>query len=161
MIKLPFLNRNKRKKNVFDIFYNQKKIDITRVNKLKEQNQASYSDLLFVNEIPKTNQYENIPKIEDDELKKIDYEVKENSKNEELLDKLKTDSCKESLENQKPLNKLNVNVNNVALCNSSNEKNYENMALPIVKENIVNINCNDKKKQKKKHSNSIFKKFKN
>ena len=161
MIKLPFLNGNKRKKNVFDIFYNQKKIEITRVNKLKEQNQASYSDLLFVNEIPKTNQYENIPKIEDDELKKIDYEVKENSKNEELLDKLKTDSCKESLENQKPLNKLNVNVNNVALCNSSNEKNYENMALPIVKENIVNINCNDKKKQKKKHSNSIFKKFKN
>ena len=97
MIKLPFLNGNKRKKNVFDIFYNQKKIDITRVNKLKEQNQASYSDLLFVNEIPKTNQYENIPKIEDDELKKIDYEVKENSKNEELLDKLKTDSCKESI----------------------------------------------------------------
>ena len=64
-----FLNKKSRKKNVFDVFVNQKFFKIQRPKTL--QNEHS-NKLIFVTDELKSNQFESIPIIQNDEIKKVD-----------------------------------------------------------------------------------------
>lgn len=159
MIKLPFLNKFKREKNVFDVFHRQNLKDISKPKKINFPKNENSSDLLFVNTITKTNQYENIPIVRNDEITNINCNVKDETKNEKMLETIMKESCNENIVNEKPLSNINVVLDNKK---SSNNVKYQNLPLEIVKENTVNIKYVDKEKKRKteKIKNNIFKKFK-
>ena len=157
---LHTLNRQKRKnKNVFGVFYRQKTFHNNTIKiDAKENNTIE----------PITNQYENLPKIEDDQIKKIDLDINVKSENDKVIESLEAKSCQENLINQKPLSSLNVISEDVITKNKDDIIN-ENISLPLIKddttndnENIVKtVNDNNLKKQKKiTNTNNIFKKFK-
>ena len=106
MIKLPFLNKLKREKNVFDVFHRQKLKDISQPKKVNFNKNENSSDLLFVNTITKTNQYENLPFVQDDEIKKVLCCVNDKTKNEKVLDKINKESCIENIVNEKKNSKI-------------------------------------------------------
>ena len=162
MIKLPFLNKLKREKNVFDVFHRQKLKDISQPKKVNFNKNENSSDLLFVNTITKTNQYENLPFVQDDEIKKVLCCVNDKTKNEKVLDKINKESCIENIVNEKKIVKLNVSVDNKKVINDNNNDKYENLPLELLKEPIVNIKDTDKRKKGNnvKIKNNIFKKFK-
>ena len=59
---LHILNKQKRKtRHLFGVFYNQKKINNNSIKIDAKENKTVE---------PITNQYENLPKIEDDQIKK-------------------------------------------------------------------------------------------
>ena len=159
MIKLPFLNKFKREKNVFDVFHRQNLKDKSKPKKINFPKNENSSDLLFVNTITKTNQYENIPIVRNDEITNINCNVKDETKNEKMLETIMKESCNENIVNEKPLSNINVVLDNKK---SSNNVKYQNLPLEIVKENTVNIKYDDKEKKRKteKIKNNIFKKFK-
>ena len=157
---LHTLNRQKIKnKNVFGVFYRQKIFHNNTIKiDAKENNTIE----------PITNQYENLPKIEDDQIKKIDLDINVKSENDKVIESLEAKSCQENLINQKPLSTLNVISEDVITKNKDDIIN-ENISLPLIKddttndnENIVKtVNDNNLKKQKKiTNTNNIFKKFK-
>ena len=161
MIKVPFLNRKQRGKNVLDVFYKQNLKVVSQPTKIENTKNEHCSDLLFVNTIPNTNQYENIPVVKDAEIDNVVCNVKDESKNEKLLDKINNQSCNENIINQKQLNKIIVEVDNKKLFTNSNVE-YENMPLEIVKDKQASIQFTDKGKKRngKQIKNNIFKKFK-
>ena len=77
-----FLNKKARQKNVFDVFLNQKFFQIQRPRTI--QNEKS-NKLLFVTDELKSNQYEAIPVIHNDEIKKVDAKILNVSPNEQKL----------------------------------------------------------------------------
>ena len=153
MIKLPFFNKKQRSKKIFDVFYNQNLKVISQPKKIES------SDILFVNTIPNTNQYENIPVVKDDEIKNVDCNVQHITNNEKLLDTINNISCNENIMNEKPLNKINVEVDKTK---EFNNNIVENMPLESIKEKQASIKIIDKVKKRKseKIKNNIFKKFK-
>lgn len=159
MIKLPFLNRHQRSKKIFDVFYHQNLKIIRQPKKIENQKNNHCSDLLFVNTIPKTNEYENIPMVKDDEIKNVDCNVKCVTNNEKLLDTINNKACNENIINEQPINKINVEVDTAKEFNNSI---VENMPLESIKEKQSSINIIDKVKKRKKEKikNNIFKKFK-
>ena len=114
---------------------------------------------MFVNTIPNTNQYENIPVVKDDEIKNVDCNVQHITNNEKLLDTINNISCNENIMNEKPLNKINVEVDKTK---EFNNNIVENMPLESIKEKQASIKIIDKVKKRKseKIKNNIFKKFK-
>ena len=159
MIKLPFLNRHKRSKKNFDVFYHQNLKIISQPKKIENNQNNHCSDILFVNTIPKTNEYENIPMVKDDEIKHVDCNVKGVTNNEKLLDTINNKSCNGNIINEKPINKINVEVDTAKEFNNSI---VENMPLESIKEKQSSIKIIDKVKKRKKEKikNNIFKKFK-
>ena len=159
MIKLSFLNRHKRSKNIFDVFYHQNLKIISQPKKVENNKNNQCSDILFVNTIPKTNEYENIPMVKDDEIKNVDCNVKGVTNNEKILDTMNNKSCNENIINEKPINKINVEVNTAK---ESNNNIVENMPLESIKEKQPSIKIFDEVKKRKKENikNNIFKKFK-
>ena len=77
-----FLNKKSRQKNVFDVFKNQK---FFRIEKPKTIENEHYNKLIFVNDELKSNQFESIPVIQNDEIKKVDASIVNASKNETKL----------------------------------------------------------------------------
>ena len=157
---LHTLNRQKRKdKNVFGVFYRQKTFHNNTIKiDAKENNTIE----------PITNQYENLPKIEDDQIKKIDLDVNIKSENDKVIESVEAHSCKENIINQKPLSTLNV-ISEDVIKKNNDEIIYENVSLPLIKDetiddniNIVKtVNDNNLNKRKKiSNTNNIFKKFK-
>ena len=153
---IHLLNTKKRKnKNLFNVFYKQK-IKQNHHIKIDAKENKSIE--------PITNQYENLPKIENDEIKKIDLDIIDKSKNDIVLETLEAKSCLENIINQKPLSKLDV------LSEEVKTENLENISLPLIKDetvdkdlNVGSVNVDEnnfKKRKKNKNISNIFKKFK-
>ena len=157
---LHILNKQKRKnKNLFGVFYKQKTFYNNRIKIDSKENKTIE---------PITNQYENLPKIEDDQIKKIDLDINVKSQNDKVIESLEANSCQENIINQKPLSKLNVISEDVKLKNKD-DIIFENISLPLIKDETINDNINivknvnDKNLNKRKKffkTNNIFKKFK-
>ena len=157
---LHILNKQKRKnKNLFGVFYKQKTFYNNRIKIDSKENKTIE---------PITNQYENLPKIEDDQIKKIDLDINVKSQNDKVIESLEANSCQENIINQKPLSKLNVISEDVKL-KDKDVIIFENISLPLIKDETINDNINivknvnDKNLNKRKKSfktNNIFKKFK-
>lgn len=157
---LHILNKQKRKnKNLFGVFYKQKTFYNNRIKIDSKENKTIE---------PITNQYENLPKIEDDQIKKIDLDINVKSQNDKVIESLEANSCQENIINQKPLSKLNVISEDVKLKNKD-DIIFENISLPLIKDETINDNINivknvnDKNLNKRKNffkTNNIFKKFK-
>ena len=157
---LHILNKQKRKnKNLFGVFYKQKTFNNNRIKIDAKENKTIE---------PITNQYENLPKIEDDQIKKIDLDINVKSENDKVMESLEANSCQENIINQKPLSKLNVIGEDVS--NKNNDDIiFENISLPLIKDETINDNinkiknANDNNLNKRKqisNTNNIFKKFK-
>lgn len=162
------INKNKRKQNVFGVFYNQnfKKVGIHSLPKERDKNEIK-SDLIFLSKVPITNQSENMPAVEKDEIKNIDLQVDTKTKNDDILFDIKSKACLEDVNNQKPLSKLNIKVDEVLTTTTNCDIVENNLIMPRVKENIVDINDKfivknniDNISVKKKEKNNIFKRFK-
>lgn len=157
---LHILNKQKRKtRHLFGVFYKQKKINNNSIKIDAKENKTVE---------PITNQYENLPKIEDDQIKKIDLDVNIKSENDKVIESVEAHSCKENIINQKPLSTLNV-ISEDVIKKNNDEIIYENVSLPLIKDetiddniNIVKtVNDNNLNKRKKiSNTNNIFKKFK-
>ena len=157
---LHILNKQKIKnKNLFGVFYKQKTFYNNRIKIDSKENKTIE---------PITNQYENLPKIEDDQIKKIDLDINVKSQNDKVIESLEANSCQENIINQKPLSKLNVISEDVKLKNKD-DIIFENISLPLIKDETINDNINivknvnDKNLNKRKNffkTNNIFKKFK-
>lgn len=157
---LHILNKQKIKnKNLFGVFYKQKTFNNNRIKIDAKENKTIE---------PITNQYENLPKIEDDQIKKIDLDINVKSENDKVMESLEANSCQENIINQKPLSKLNVIGEDVS--NKNNDDIiFENISLPLIKDETINDNinkvknANDNNLNKRKqisNTNNIFKKFK-
>ena len=157
---LHILNKQKIKnKNLFGVFYKQKTFNNNRIKIDAKENKTVE---------PITNQYENLPKIEDDQIKKIDLDINVKSENDKVMESLEANSCQENIINQKPLSKLNVIGEDVS--NKNNDDIiFENISLPLIKDETINDNinkvknANDNNLNKRKqisNTNNIFKKFK-
>ena len=157
---LHILNKQKRKnKNLFGVFYKQKTFNNNRIKIDAKENKTIE---------PITNQYENLPKIEDDQIKKNDLDINVKSENDKVMESLEANSCQENIINQKPLSKLNVIGEDVS--NKNNDDIiFENISLPLIKDETINDNinkvknANDNNLNKRKqisNTNNIFKKFK-
>ena len=157
---LHILNKQKRKnKNLFGVFYKQKTFNNNRIKIDAKENKTIE---------PITNQYENLPKIEDDQIKKIDLDINVKSENDKVMESLEAKSCQENIINHKPLSKLNVIGEDVS--NKNNDDIiFENISLPLIKDETINDNinkvknANDNNLNKRKqisNTNNIFKKFK-
>ena len=157
---LHILNKQKIKnKNLFGVFYKQKTFNNNRIKIDAKENKTIE---------PITNQYENLPKIEDDQIKKIDLDINVKSENDKVMESLEANSCQENIINQKPLSKLNVIGEDVS--NKNNDDIiFENISLPLIKDETINDNinkvknANDNNLNKRKqisNTNNIFKKLK-
>ena len=163
MENLTFFKQNKRNKNVFDIFYKQNFKNLNRVEKINKYDPNKQNELGFVKEIPKTNQFENIPKIELDEIKKVDCKINNYTNNEDVLDKMKLESCKESIENNiDTISKLDVNLESVNLDKKIPLKIEKNDLIVPDKKDIKESNIIKENKRKNSDLNkiNIFKRFK-
>ena len=157
---LHILNKQKIKnKNLFGVFYKQKTFYNNRIKIDSKENKTIE---------PITNQYENLPKIEDDQIKKVDLNINVKSENDKVIESLEANSCQENIINQKPLSKLNVISEDVKL-KDKDVIIFENISLPLIKDETINDNINivknvnDKnlnKRNKSFKTNNIFKKFK-
>ena len=156
---LHILNKQKRKnKNLFGVFYKQKTFHNNRIKIDAKENKTIE---------PITNQYENLPKIEDDQIKKIDLDINVKSENDKVMESLEANSCQENIINQKPLSKLNVIGEDVS--NKNNDDIiFENISLPLIKDETINDNinkvknANDNNLNKRKqisNTNNIIKKI--
>ena len=74
-----FLNTKLREKNMFKIFFNQQK---SKIQMPKDKEALNKNILLHVTDEEKSNQFENLPIIQNDEIKKLDTQMKNISKNE-------------------------------------------------------------------------------
>ena len=108
-----------------------------------------------------------MPAVEKDEIKNIDLQVDTKTKNDNILFDIKSKACLEDVNNQKPLSKLNIKVDEVSTTNTNCDIVEKNVMMPRVKENIVDINDKfivknniDTTSLKKKEKNNIFKRFK-
>ena len=157
---LHLLNKQKRKnKNLFDVFYKQKTFNNNSIKIDAKENKTIE---------PITNQYGNIPKIENDEIKKIDLDINVKSENDKVIESVEANSCKENIINQKPLSALNV-ISEDVITKNKDDIIFENISLPLIKDDTINdninmvktVNDNNLSKRKKiVNKNNIFKKFK-
>lgn len=157
---LHLLNKQKIKnKNLFGVFYKQKTFYNNRIKIDAKENKTIE---------PITNQYGNIPKIENDEIKKIDLDINVKSENDKVIESVEANSCKENIINQKPLSALNV-ISEDVITKNKDDIIFENISLPLIKDDTINdninmvktVNDNNLSKRKKiVNKNNIFKKFK-
>ena len=157
-----FLNKKNRQKNVFDVFFNQKNFEI----KQPKNNENEKSNiLLFVSNELKSNQYENIPVIYDDNVKKIDTDILSLTNNEKHLSNEK-ESSEEKIGFKSNEKGLNIDKNQVDIVNNitDNEIINDEFILDKIVQNTVNKNNDNlntyNKRKKTNNKNTIFKKFK-
>ena len=108
-----------------------------------------------------------MPSVENDEMKNIDLKINTKTKNDNILLDIKSKACLENLSNQKPLSKLDIKVDEVSTNNKNCDIVENNLIMPTVKENIVDLNDHlivedkiDNIIVNKKQKNNIFKRFK-
>ena len=77
-----FLNKKARQKNVFDVFLNQKFFKIQRPKTIEKDHS---NKLIFVTDELKSNQFESIPVIQNDEIKKVDATIVSYLPNSKIL----------------------------------------------------------------------------
>ena len=154
-----FLNKKARQKNVFDVFLNQKKIQIQRPRTVQIEKS---NKLLFVTDELKSNQYEAIPVIHNDEIKKV-LNVSPNEQ------KLPSEQQHEDViipidKNTKGLNIDNHQIDLVTDIIDDNDLSKDTLKLKKIIQDTVNKDV-DKgnqniKRYRKGNVNNIFKKFK-
>ena len=158
-----FLNKKSRQKNVFDVFKNQK---FFRIQKPKTIENEHYNKLIFVNDELKSNQFESIPVIQNDEIKKVDASIVNASKNETKLP-----SELQNIDVIMPIDKntkgLTIDDHQIDLVNDSvddNDMSTDTLKLKKIVQDTVDkkmdkVNTNNKR-YRKLDVNNIFKKFK-
>ena len=158
-----FLNKKSRQKNVFDVFKNQK---FFRIQKPKTIENEHYNKLIFVNDELKSNQFESIPVIQNDEIKKVDASIVNASKNETKLP-----SEQQNIDVIMPIDKntkgLTIDDHQIDLVNDSvddNDMSTDTLKLKKIVQDTVDkkmdkVNTNNKR-YRKLYVNNIFKKFK-
>ena len=158
-----FLNKKARQKNVFDVFLKQKFFQIQRPRTI--QNEQS-NKLIFVTDELKSNQYESIPVIHNDEIKKVDATIVNVSPNEK---KLPSEQQHEDViipidKNTKGLNIDNHQIDLVTDIIDDNDLSKDTLKLKKIIQDTVNKDV-DKgnqniKRYRKGNVNNIFKKCK-
>ena len=158
-----FLNKKSRQKNVFDVFKNQK---FFRIQKPKTIENEHYNKLIFVNDELKSNQFESIPVIQNDEIKKVDATIVNASKNETKLP-----SEQQNIDVIMPIDKntkgLTIDDHQIDLVNDivdDNDMSTDTLKLKKIVQDTVDkkmdkVNTNNKR-YRKLYVNNIFKKFK-
>ena len=158
-----FLNKKSRQKNVFDVFKNQK---FFRIQKPKTIENEHYNKLIFVNDELKSNQFESIPVIQNDEIKKVDASIVNASKNETKLP-----SEQQNIDVIMPIDKntkgLTIDDHQIDSVNNSvddNDMSTDTLKLKKIVQDTVDkkmdkVNKNNKR-YRKLDVNNIFKKFK-
>ena len=158
-----FLNKKSRQKNVFDVFKNQK---FFRIQKPKTIENEHSNKLIFVNDELKSNQFESIPVIQNDEIKKVDATIVNASKNETKLP-----SEQQNIDVIMPIDKntkgLTIDDHQIDLVNDSvddNDMSTDTLKLKKIVQDTVDkkmdkVNTNNKR-YRKLYVNNIFKKFK-
>ena len=158
-----FLNKKSRQKNVFDVFKNQK---FFRIQKPKTIENEHYNKLIFVNDELKSNQFESIPVIQNDEIKKVDASIVNASKNETKLP-----SEQQNIDVIMPIDKntkgLTIDDHQIDLVNNivdDNDMSTDTLKLKKIVQDTVDkkmdkVNTNNKR-YRKLDVNNIFKKFK-
>ena len=158
-----FLNKKSRQKNVFDVFKNQK---FFRIQKPKTIENEHYNKLIFVNDELKSNQFESIPVIQNDEIKKVDASIVNASKNETKLP-----SEQQNIDVIMPIDKntkgLTIDDHQIDSVNNSvddNDMSTDTLKLKKIVQDTVDkkmdkVNTNNKR-YRKLYVNNIFKKFK-
>ena len=158
-----FLNKKARQKNVFDVFLNQKFFQIQRPRTI--QNEKS-NKLIFVTDELKSNQYEAIPVIHNDEIKKVDATILNVSPNEK---KLPSEQQHEDViipldKNTKGLTIDDHQIDSVNNSVDDNDMSTDTLKLKKIVQDTVDkkmdkVNTNNKR-YRKLYVNNIFKKFK-
>ena len=156
-----FLNKKNRKKNYFQIFTSQIS---PQIQKPKDKYMNNNNILLAIKDEEKSNEFENIPKIESDCLEKIDVKLKNLSDNEnKILNlSLSNDKIENNILNKNDNNKgLNIDNKQIKLLEKSNDtcNASEGLEMDKIVQNTVIIKANKKRLLNDKTKN-LFKKFK-
>ena len=157
-----FLNKKQRKKNVFDIFFNQKYFKNQKPN--NDENEIK-NKLIFVNDEMKSNQYESFPKVFNDEIKTLDRTIVKISENEKKLpSEQENDHVIIPIEkNTKGLTIDNHQIDIVEDIIDKNDVSNDSLKLKKVAQDTVNMNSKNNNNNKRIlvcHKKNIFKKFK-
>ena len=158
-----FLNKKSRQKNVFDVFKNQK---FFRIQKTKTIENEHSNKLIFVNDELKSNQFESIPVIQNDEIKKVDASIVNASKNETKLP-----SEQQNIDVIMPIDKntkgLTIDDHQIDLVTDiidDNDVSKDTLKLKKIVQDTVNKKVDkvtqNSKRYRKFDVNNIFKKFK-
>ena len=158
-----FLNKKSRQKNVFDVFVNQKFFKIQRPRTIENEHS---NKLIFVTDELKSNQFESIPVIQNDEIKKVDATIVNVSPNEK---KLPSEQQHEDViipidKNTKGLNIDNHQIDLVTDIIDDNDLSKDTLKLKKIVQDTVNKEVDkvtqNSKRYRKFDVNNIFKKFK-
>lgn len=159
-----FLNKRIRRKDYFQIFENQKS---NKIQKPKDKDVSNSNILLRVTDEQKSNQFENIPKIQDDTLEKVDIKIKDLTENETHLKINHVDHEKSQIQTSTISNNgLKIDKNQIKIMkNVPFECNQmDGFHLDKVVQNTVNINndpsTKNNKRVRKYQKSNLFKKFK-
>ena len=158
-----FLNKKSRKKNLFDVFLNQKFFKIQRPKTL--QNEHS-NKLIFVTDELKSNQFESIPVIQNDEIKKVDAKIVNASSNEQKLpsEQQKIDVIMPIDKNKKGMTIDEHQIDLVTDIIDDNDLAKDTLKLKKIVQDTVDKNVEkvtqNNKRYRKFDVNNIFKKFK-
>ena len=158
-----FLNKKSRQNNVFDVFKNQK---FFRIQKPKTIENEHSNKLIFVTDELKSNQFESIPVIQNDEIRKVDATIINASNNEQKLP-----SEQQKIDVIMPINKndkgMNIDEHQIDLLTDiidDNELTKDTLKLKKIMQDTVDKNVEkvtkNNKRYKKFNVNNIFKKFK-
>lgn len=157
-----FLNKKSRQKNVFDVFKNQK---FFRIQKPKTIENEHSNKLIFVTDELKSNQFESIPVIQNDDIKKVDASIVNASKNEAKLP-----SEQQNIDVIMPIDKntkgLTIDDHQIDLVNNKMDDNniskdtlkLKKIVQDTVDKKMDKVNKNSKR-YRKLDVNNIFKKF--
>ena len=157
------LNKKARKKNVFDVFLNQKFFQIQRPRTI--QNEKS-NKLLFVTDELKSNQYESIPVIQNDEIKTVDATILNVSPNEKKLpsEQQHDDVIIPLDKNTKGLTIDDHQIDLLTDIIEDNDLSKDTLKLKKIIQDTVNKDVDkgnqNSKRYRKCNLNNIFKKFK-
>ena len=158
-----FLNKKSRQKNVFDVFVNQTFFKIQRPRKIENEHS---NKLIFVTDELKSNQYESIPVIHNDEIKKVDATILNVSPNEQ---KLPSEQQHEDViipldKNTKGLTIDDHQIDLVTDIIDDNDLSKDTLKLKKIIQDTVNKDVDkgnqNSKRYRKSNLNNIFKKFK-
>jgi hypothetical protein len=158
-----FLNKKSRQKNVFDVFVNQKFFKIQRPRTIENEHS---NKLIFVTDELKSNQFESIPVIQNDEIKKVDATIVNTSANEKKLP-----SEQQNIDVIIPIDKntkgLTIDDHQIDLVTDiidDNDVSKDTLKLKKIVQDTVNKKVDkvtqNSKRYRKFDVNNIFKKFK-
>ena len=158
-----FLNKKSRQKNVFDVFVNQTFFKIQRPRTIENEHS---NKLIFVNDELKSNQFESIPVIQNDEIKKVDATIVNTSANEKKLP-----SEQQNIDVIIPIDKntkgLTIDDHQIDLVTDiidDNDVSKDTLKLKKIVQDTVNKKVDkvtqNSKRYRKFDVNNIFKKFK-